>query len=117
MWSLLTCCPTLGYNFRSIRVRKDISIRVNRGCMNFVIYFLLTCGLPFWLGFFFLKGCGSLFWESPNSTKIFNGLQHSFQAWQGFINVSGSFSYKDSFFFGKLTYVLLFLQGFLIHPI
>ena len=27
----------------------------------------------------FLKGCGSLFWKSPNSTKIFNGLQHSFQ--------------------------------------
>jgi hypothetical protein len=30
----------------------------------------------------FLKGCGSLFWESPISTKIFNGLQHSFQVWQ-----------------------------------
>jgi hypothetical protein len=44
----------------------------------------------------FLKGCGSLFWESPNSTKIFNGLYHSFQVWQGFINVSESFSYKDS---------------------
>jgi len=22
----------------------------------------------------FLRGCGSLFWESPNSIKIFNGL-------------------------------------------
>jgi hypothetical protein len=48
----------------------------------------------------FLKGCGSLFWESHNSTKIFNGLQHSLQVWQGFINVLESF----------------FLQGFLIHP-
>ena len=46
----------------------------------------------------FLKGCGSWFWESPNSTKIFNGLQHSFQVWPGFINVSESFSYKDSLF-------------------
>ena len=46
----------------------------------------------------FLKGCGSLFWESPNSTKIFNGLQHSYQMWQGLINVSESFSYKDSLF-------------------
>jgi len=46
----------------------------------------------------FLKGCGSLFWESPNSTKIFNGLQHSFQVWQRFINVLESFSYKDSLF-------------------
>jgi hypothetical protein len=47
---------------------------------------------------FFLKGCGSLFWESPNSSKIFNGLQHSFHMWQGFMNVSESFSYKDSLF-------------------
>jgi hypothetical protein len=46
----------------------------------------------------FLKGCGSLFWESPISTKIFNGLQHSFQVWQWFINVLESFSYKDSLF-------------------
>ena len=46
----------------------------------------------------FLKGCGSLFWESPIFTKIFNGLQHSFQVWQGFINVLESFSYKDSLF-------------------
>jgi len=44
----------------------------------------------------FLKGCGSLFWKSTNSTKIFNGLQHSFQVWQGFIIISESFSYKDS---------------------
>ena len=46
----------------------------------------------------FLKGCDSLFWEFLISTKIFNGLQHSFQVWQGFINVSESFSYKDSLF-------------------
>jgi len=46
----------------------------------------------------FLKGCGGLFWESPNSLKIFNRLQHSFHVWQGFINVSESFSYKDSIF-------------------
>jgi hypothetical protein len=46
----------------------------------------------------FLKGCDSLFWESPNSTKIFNGLQHSFQVWQGFINVSEFFCYKDFLF-------------------
>jgi hypothetical protein len=44
----------------------------------------------------FLKGCGSIFWKSTNSTKIFNGLQHSFQVWQGFIIISESFSYKDS---------------------
>jgi len=46
----------------------------------------------------FLKGCGSLFWKFPISTKIFNGLQHSFQVWQGFINVLESFFYKDFLF-------------------
>jgi hypothetical protein len=44
----------------------------------------------------FLQECGSLFWKSPSSTRIFNGLQHSLQVWQGFI--------------------ILFSQGFLIHP-
>jgi hypothetical protein len=39
----------------------------------------------------FLKGCGSLFSEFPNSLKIFNGLQHSFHVWQGFINVHNPF--------------------------
>jgi len=39
----------------------------------------------------FLKGCGSWFWKSPSSTKIFNGLQHSFHVWQGFINVQNPF--------------------------
>jgi hypothetical protein len=48
----------------------------------------------------FLQRYGSLFWESPSSLRIFNGLEYSFQVWQGFINVTKSFSYKD----------------FLIHP-
>ena len=46
----------------------------------------------------FLKVCDSFFWKSLNSTKIFNGQQHSLQVWQEFINVSESFSYKDSLF-------------------
>jgi hypothetical protein len=75
----------LGLNFQ-IRVQEDITILVNRGCTNFVIYFILTC--PTF----------SLFWEFSTSTKIFNGQQHSFQVWQWFINVSKSFSYKDSLF-------------------
>jgi hypothetical protein len=39
----------------------------------------------------FPKGCGSLFWESPNSPKIFNRLQHSFHVWQVFINIQNPF--------------------------
>ena len=60
--------------------------------------------LPFdlWISYLarilFLKGCGRLFWESPSSTRIFNGLQYSFQEWQGFKYVLKSFSYKDSLF-------------------
>ena len=63
-------------------------------------YYLLSFDL--WTSYLarilFLKEYGSLFWESTNNTRIFNGLQHSFQVWQGFINVSESFSYKDSLF-------------------
>ena len=44
----------------------------------------------------FLQGCERLFWEFPSSTRIFNELQYNIQVWQGFINVSESFSYKDS---------------------
>ena len=47
---------------------------------------------------FFLQGCCSLFQESPSFTRIFNGLQYSFQVWQWFINVAESFSYKDFLF-------------------
>ena len=36
----------------SIRVREGIKTQVNRGCTNFVIYFLLTYGFSIWLGFF-----------------------------------------------------------------
>jgi hypothetical protein len=32
-----------------------MEILVNRGCINFVIYFLWTCGLSIWLGFFSYK--------------------------------------------------------------
>ena len=42
----------LGLKFQVNWSSEDISIWVNRGCTNFVIYFLLTCGLPIWLGFF-----------------------------------------------------------------
>jgi hypothetical protein len=44
----------------------------------------------------FLQECGSLFWEFSSSTRIFNELQYNLQVWQGFINVSESFPYKDS---------------------
>ena len=46
----------------------------------------------------FLQRCGSWFWKFPSSTRIFNELQYNLQVWQGFINVSQSFSYKDSLF-------------------
>jgi hypothetical protein len=87
-WSLLTCCPTLG------RHHDTGQQRLYEFC------YLLPFNLwtSYLVRILFLKGCDSLFWESPSSTKIFNGLQHSFQVWQGFINVSESFSYKDSLF-------------------
>ena len=46
----------------------------------------------------FLQGCGSWFWEFLSSTRICNELQYNLQVWWWFINVSESFSYKDSLF-------------------
>jgi len=63
--------------------------------------------LPFdlWISYLtrilFLQECVSLFWKSSSSTRIFNGLQYSFQVWQGFINVS------ESFFFNKNSLFIL----------
>jgi hypothetical protein len=75
----------LGLTFRSIRARKGIAILVNRGCMNFVIYFLLTCEL-IWLGFFSYKDMAAGFGNFL--VRIFNRQQHSFHVWYGlYINV------------------------------
>jgi hypothetical protein len=51
--------------------------------MNFVIYFLLTCELPYLARILFLQGCDSWFWEFPSLARIFNGQQHSFHVWYG----------------------------------
>jgi hypothetical protein len=32
-----------------------MEILVNKGCINFIIYFFLTYGFPIWLGFFSYK--------------------------------------------------------------
>jgi hypothetical protein len=42
----------LGLKFEVIGVWKGIETQVNRGYMNFVIYFLFTRVLSIWLGFF-----------------------------------------------------------------
>jgi hypothetical protein len=42
-----------------------------------------------------LQGHGSLFWEFPSSTRIFNWPQYNFYVLQGFINVPKSFSYNE----------------------
>jgi len=88
----------LGLNFQ---VNQNSRTYRNTGQQRLYEFFFL---IPFdlWTSYLarivILKGCGSLFWKSPSSTKIFNGLQHSFQVWQWFINVSKFFSYKDSLF-------------------
>jgi hypothetical protein len=95
----------LSYRGLKFQVNWSLGRHLNTGQQRLYEFCYL---LPFdlWTSYLarilFLKGCGSLFWKSINSTKIFNGLQDSFQVWQGFIIISESFSY--------------ILQGFLIHP-
>ena len=88
----------LGFKFQI-----NLSLRRHRNMGQKRLYeFCYLLPFDLWTSYLakilFLKGCGSLFWESPNSSKIFNGLQHSFHMWQGFMNVSEFFSYKDSLF-------------------
>ncbi|KAL3598364.1 hypothetical protein D5086_006282 [Populus alba] len=64
----------------------------------FVIYFPFDLWTSYLIMILFLQGCGSWFWEFPSSTRIFNELQYNLLLWQGFINVSEFFSYKDSLF-------------------
>jgi len=72
----------LGFNFQ---INKSSGRHRNTGQQRLYAFCYL---LPFdlWTSYLarilFLKGCGSLFWESPISPKIFNGLQHSFHVWQ-----------------------------------
>jgi hypothetical protein len=90
--------------------RKIRQLRILRQNPNLIVFSLpvsYQIHFDLWTSYLamilFLKGCGSLFWESPNSAKIFNGLQHSFWVWQWFINVSKSFSYKVSLFILAIT--------------
>ena len=91
----------LSYLGLKFQVNRSLGRHINRGQQRLYEFCYL---LPFdlWTSYLtmilFLKGCGNLFWESTNSIKIFNGLQHSFQVWRGFIIISESFSYKDSLF-------------------
>jgi len=91
----------LSYLGLKCQVNRSSGRHINTGQQKLYEFCYL---LPFdsWISYLavilFLKRCVSLFWESTNSTKIFNGLQHSFQVWRGFIIISESFSYKDSLF-------------------
>ena len=51
----------VGLKFQVNHSSEGIETWVNRGCMNFVIYFILTCGLPICLGFFFSKDVAAYF--------------------------------------------------------
>jgi hypothetical protein len=60
---------------------KDLRYRLEKVVR---IYYLLSFDL--WTSYltriFFLKGCGSLFWEFSSSIRIFNELKHNFQWWK-----------------------------------
>jgi hypothetical protein len=63
--------------------------------MNFIIYFLLTCGLPIWIGFFSYKDVVACFGNLLALQGSLMGCNIVFKR-QGLINVSEFFSYKDS---------------------
>jgi hypothetical protein len=88
-----------------VEVKFQVNRSMGRTCdigQNRLYKFCYLLPFDLWTSYLarilFLRGCESLFWEFPSSTKIFNGQLYNFQVWQGFINVPKSFSYKDSLF-------------------
>jgi hypothetical protein len=68
----------LGFTFQVNRS----SGRHHDTCQQRLYEFCYLLSFDLWTSYLarilFLKGCGSLFWEYPNSTRIFNKLQYSF---------------------------------------
>jgi hypothetical protein len=91
----------LSYLGLKFQVNRNLGRHHNTGqqrLYEFCYLFPFDLWTSYLVGILFLQGYDSLFWKSPRATRIFNGLQYSFQVWQGFINVSESFSYKDFLF-------------------
>jgi len=91
----------LSYLGLKLQVNRSLGRHLNTGqqrLYEFCYLLLFDLWTSYLAMILFLKRYGSLFWKYTNSTKIFNGLQHSFQVWQGFIIISEFFSYKDSLF-------------------
>ena len=47
----------------------------------------------------FLQGSGSLFWEFPSCTRIFNGLQYNLQVWKDSLMFQNPFLIRISYSF------------------
>jgi hypothetical protein len=87
----------LGYIFRESTFGKDLQYRSEQAIQIMLFTFFILVDFLFGKDPFPTR-MWSLFWEFSNSTRIFNELQYNLQVWQEFINVSESFSYKDSLF-------------------
>jgi len=81
--------------FFYIRVNFQVNQSSERTCdigQNRLYEFCYLLPFDLWTFYLviilFVKRCGSLFWEFFSSTRIFNELQHNFQEWQGFRNIS-----------------------------
>ena len=104
-WIELKLYQQIPETFVYVGVNLQVSRILERTCdigQNRLYKFCYLLPFNMWTSYLakilFLKGCGSLFWELPSSTRIFNELKHNFQEWQRFINVPKSFSYKNFLF-------------------
>jgi hypothetical protein len=91
----------LSYLKLKFQVNQSLKRHGNTGHQS-LYEFCYLLAFDLWTSFlvtiFFLQGYDSWFWKFSNSTRIFNKLQNNLQVWQGFVNVSESFSNKDSLF-------------------
>jgi hypothetical protein len=93
--------PDMSYLGRKVQVNQS-SGRLGNTSQQRLYEFCYLLPFDLWTFYLvrilFLHGCGSWFWKFPSSIRIFNELQYNLQVWQGLINVSESFSYKNSLF-------------------
>jgi hypothetical protein len=74
-------------SYLGVTFQKGITILVNKGCMNFVIYFLLTYELPIWLGFFSYKDVTACFGNLLALQGSLMSCNIVFKCGKGYINV------------------------------
>jgi len=90
--------PYVGLNFRVNRSSRRHHDTGQQRLYEFCYLLPFDLWTSYLARILFLKGCDSFFWEYPNSTRIFNGMQYCFPSGKDSLMFQNPFSYKNSLF-------------------